>query len=143
MSRSWWRHNLRSPQKLFFQICLNYISLGFFLCTDQFFNKTLWLQNAGKTRYCVRYKMLWCHNWLVRKLVFLLDIAMIYIIQRSFTADHFLLKDSDLEATQKRNIWHTKKSKARNHCIEVRWGQLKAVSFYIIHNLYMKQQWQM
>ena len=31
-----WRHNVRSPQKLFFQTCLNYISLGCSLYTDQF-----------------------------------------------------------------------------------------------------------
>ena len=31
-----WRHNLLWPQKLFFQTCLNYTSLGCSLCTDQF-----------------------------------------------------------------------------------------------------------
>ena len=41
-------HNLRSPQKLFFQTCLNYISLGFFLCIDQFLIKHYGFKMQGK-----------------------------------------------------------------------------------------------
>ena len=35
LPRHRWHHNLRSAQKLFFQTCLNCISLGCSLCTDQ------------------------------------------------------------------------------------------------------------
>ena len=37
--RYWWRQNLQSLQKIFFQTCSSYISLGCSLCTDQFLIK--------------------------------------------------------------------------------------------------------
>ena len=43
-----WRHNLRSPQQFLFQTCLNYISLGCSLCTDQFLIKHYGFKMQGK-----------------------------------------------------------------------------------------------
>ena len=48
LPRYWWRHNLRSPQKLFSQICLNYISLGCSLGTNQFLINHYGLKMHGR-----------------------------------------------------------------------------------------------
>ena len=48
LPRYQWHHNLMWSQKLFFQICLNYISLGCSFCTEQFLIKHYGFKTQGK-----------------------------------------------------------------------------------------------
>ena len=48
LPRYWRRHNLQSPQKLFFQACLDYISVGCSLCTDHVLIKQYGFKMQGK-----------------------------------------------------------------------------------------------
>ena len=126
-----WHHNLRSAQKLFFQTCLNCIyNIRLLSVYWPMFNTTLWLQTARKTRYHVRYKMLWRYNWYVEEFLFFETQSYYISLARSFNANHFLRKDHYLKIPQKRNIWHflnfviRKNLKEPLHCI---------YNFIIIH----------
>ena len=93
MPRYRWSYNLRSPKKLFFQTCVSYKSLGF-----KIFNKTLWFQDAGKTRYTSDRK---CYDVIAgrrRK-----NLEHSHIIYHSKGLSLFII------CYQKTNIWKTRK----------------------------------
>ena len=99
-----WRHNLLWPQKLFFQTCLNYTSLGCFLCTDQFLINYHGFRIQGKrdiTSDAKRYDVI-----TVGKKVFFEHSHIIYHSRDLSLLIIFLLEDHDLKITEKRNIWH-------------------------------------
>ena len=90
LSRYWCSQNLRSLQKLFFQICLNHRSLGYFLCTDKFSRKHYGFIMQGKWDITSNTK---CYDVITgrdRKKFFSKYYHIIY--QRSFITDHSLLK---------------------------------------------------
>ena len=95
--RYWWGHSLRSPQKLYVQTCLNYISLKCSLCTDQFLIKAYRFKMQGKWDIASDTK---CFDVIIgrkEKIFFFPSIAILYIIRKSFITNHSLLKDYNLK----------------------------------------------
>ena len=124
-----WHHNLRSAQKLFFQTCLNCISLGCSLCTDQCLIEHYDSKMQGKRDIMSDTK--WYdfitgtyRNFCFSKQSYYISLA------RSFNANHFLRKDHYLKIPQKKNICYflnfviRKNLKEPLHCI---------YNFIIIH----------
>ena len=95
LPRYWWHHNLQSSKKLFFQRCLNYKSLGFFLCTDQFLTEHYGFKMQGKWDIASDIK---CYNVISREKFFSSEHS--YIIYHSKGLSSLIIF---WEAMQKRN----------------------------------------
>ena len=115
------------------------------------FNKTLWIQNAGKTIYRIRYKMLWRHNLLVGKKNFFSEHSHIIYHSNGLSLLIIFYYKTMIWKSRRKEIFHIfftsvirKKCKASNHCIEIRWRQVKRRQFLFIWYIifYMKQKWQ-